>query len=116
MNNNDEIYFELDVGKFEKIKPEAIKKADEDCEKGDEGKKLLLDNLKLESKPSERFFDIEKNVFTFSGSLLNKDDDEIIGYMSLDLAMDTNTLLDLIQMYIKKLQRVKTVMESVKEE
>ena len=113
---NDEVYFELNIEELEKLKKKAIAEADENCDKGDEGKRMLFNNLTLESSPSERYFDKKKATFTFSGNLQDKDSEENLGYLSFDVDMDADTLLEIIQVYMKKLGKVKTVLEAVKDE
>ena len=112
----DEVYFELNIKELEKLKEKAISEASDVCEEGDEGKRMLFNNLQLDSKPSERFFDEKKGTFTFSGTLKDKDQDEDLGYLSFEVDMDADTLLDIIQVYMKRLGKVKTVLEAVKDE
>ena len=113
---SDEIYFELNIKELEKLKKKAIAEADENCDEGEEGKSMLFNNLELDSSPSERYFDEKKSTFTFSGNLKDKDTEEVLGYLSFDVDMDADSLLEVIQIYMKKLGKVKTVLEAVKDE
>ena len=113
---SDEVYFELYTKELEKLKKKSIVESDKVCDKGDEGKSMLFNNLELDSSPSERYFDEKKSVFTFSGNLKDKDSEEVLGYLSFDLDIDVDTLLEIIQIYMKKLGKVKTVLEAVKDE
>ncbi len=113
---SDEVYFELEIKALEELKVKAIKEADEGCEKGDEGTRMLFNNLELDAEPAERYFDEKKGAFTFSGTLKDKDSDKKLGYLSFDVDMDADTLLDIIQIYMKRLGKVKTVLEAVKDE
>ena len=113
---SDEVYFEIEVSELEKLKKKAISEADEVCDKGDEGRKMLFNNLELDSDPSERYFDDKKGKLIFSGNLKDKDSNVSLGYLSFDLDMNADTLLEVIQIYMKKLGKVKTVLEAVKDE
>lgn len=113
---SDEVYFDIEIEALEELKEKAIVEADENCDEGDEGKRMLFNNLELDSKPSERYFDDKKGTFTFSGNLKDKDSDKTLGYLSFDVDMDADTLLDIIQIYMKRLGKVKTVLEAVKDE
>ena len=112
----DKVYFELNCEQLENLKKKAIEEANENCDKDDEGKRMLFNNLELDSEPAERFFDEKKGTFTFSGTLKDKDSDEDLGYLSFDVDMDADTLLEIIQVYMKRLGKVKTVLEAVKDE
>lgn len=112
----DECYFELDIEEIEKLKKKAIEKANENCDDGDEGKRMLFNNLEVDSDPGERYFDIEKNKFIFSGNLLDKESEEVLGYLSFSLNVDSKTLLEIIHLYMKRLGKVKTILEAVKDE
>ena len=113
---SDEVYFELNVKELEKLKEKSISEADENCDKGDEGKRMLFNNLELDSQPSERYFDEKKGKLIFSGSLKDKDLDANLGYLSFELDMNADTLLEIIQTYMKRLGKIKTVLEAVKDE
>ncbi len=113
---SDEVYFELDIEQLEKLKKKAIAEADENCDEGDEGKRMLFNNLGLDSEPTERYFDDKNGKFHFSGTLKDKDSDCDLGYLSFDVGMDADTLLEIIQIYMKRLGKVKTVLEAVKDE
>ncbi len=112
----DNVNIEIRTEDFDKIRSKAIEAGDKLSEDGDEGKYVSLNNLKLDSKPDERYLDIKGNKFIFSGSLLDKDTNDDVGYMSFELAFDAETLVDLISVYMKKLGKVKTVLEAVKDE
>jgi len=113
---SDNVYFDLEIKQLEKLKKKAIEEANENCDEGDEGTRMLFNNLELTSKPDERYFDDKKGAFTFSGTLKDKDSDENLGYLSFDVDMDADTLLEIIQIYMKRLGKVKTVLEAVKDE
>ena len=112
----DSVSISIRTSDFDKLRKKAIESGDQYCDKGEEGKEMNLDFLKLSSKSDERYFDIKDNTFTFSGSLVDKDTEEDLGYLSLNLEVDADTLLDLVSMYIKRLSKLKTVLEAVKDE
>lgn len=112
----DSVSIELNTSNFDKIKSKAIKAGDEYCDEGEDGKSMLLNNLRLDSESDERYLNIKENKFVFSGSLVDIDTEENVGYLSFDLDLDAETLLELINIYMKKLGKVKTVLEAVKDE
>ena len=113
---SDEVYFEINKSEFDKLKTKAIQEGDKVCDKGDEGDSMLFNNLELDSKPSERYFDEKKGSFIFSGNLKDKDSECDLGYLNFEVDMDADTLLEIIQVYMKRLGKVKTVLEAVKDE
>jgi len=58
---------------------------------------------------------IEGNVIKVSGCIKTQNDKEI-GFLNIKVPLDFDKLIEIFQSYIKKLQKVKNVMESVKDE
>ena len=112
----DRVTISIRTSDFDKLKKKAIKSGDEYCDDGEEGKEMNLNYLKLDSKSDERYFDVKSNSFVFSGSLVDIDTEENLGYLSMDVKLDSEMLLDIISMYIKRLSKVKTVIEAIKDE
>ena len=112
----DRVTLSIRTSDFDKLKAKAIEEGDKYCDDGEDGKEMNLNYLKLDSKPDERYFDIKNNKLVFSGGLVDIDTEDNVGYLSLDLDLDAETLLELVSMYIKKLSKLKTVLEVVKDE
>lgn len=101
----------LDVKEFEKQKVAAKKRFNEAYTNDEENSTYMWDELYLESWEEE----VDGNTLKINGAL--KDDDgNNLGSIRLDVPLDFEKLIDIFQGYIKKLNKVKTVMESVKEE
>lgn len=101
----------IDVKEFEKQK----KQANEDFRKAysseDNSETYMFEDLEFESWEEE----VENgNILKISGSFLSNG--EQLGYTTLRVPLDFGKLIDIFQGYIKKLQKVKNVMESVKDE
>ncbi len=58
---------------------------------------------------------VEDNMLKISGTMKTQDDKDL-GFFNLSVPLDFEKLIEIFQSYIKKLQKVKNVMESVKDE
>ena len=77
----------------------------------EEGKKLLILNETHTFETDEYYFDEgEKNIH-LSGTLKSSNGNS---YMSVDIPLSDIVLIDIIQHAIKKLNKLKTAMESLK--
>lgn len=101
------VYLSIDLDDFESRKKEGIKSAKMN---GDD-KSMTWENLDycLE-KTSCEFRDGELFLF---GSLKNKDLTDF-GNLSVTIPLDIDTVLDIIEFYMKKLGKLKTVLEATK--
>jgi len=111
MNKEISIELNLDVKEFEKQKNSAKKRFNEEWKNDEPDSTYLWDELYLDSYEDE----VDGNTLKIDGGL--KDDDgNHLGSIRLDIPLDFDKLIDIFQGYIKKLNKVKTVMETVKEE
>ena len=58
---------------------------------------------------------IEGDTLKISGTMKTQDNKDL-GFFNLKVPLDFEKLIDIFQGYIKKLQKVKNVMESIKDE
>jgi len=110
----DEVYLELRTEDFEKKKKVAVKNANENAPDDPENENMLWENLEIET--TEQKFDLEKGTLNFSGSMVDTDDEnKCLGYISLKLDLDLETILEIINLYMKRLGKLKTVLEATKD-
>lgn len=102
---------QLDVKEFEKQKDSAKKRFNEEYTNDEENSTMMWDGLILDSYEDT----VEGNTLKINGGLLD-DDGNNLGSINIAVPLDFEKLIDIFQGYIKKLNKVKTVMESVKEE
>ena len=111
MSKETKIDLNIQIEEFEKLKKEAQKRFNENYPNDEQDFIYQFEDLTLDY--SEEI--IEDNVLKISGGLKTEEGEEI-GYFNLEVPLDLNKLIDIFQSYIKKLNKVKTVMESVKDE
>jgi len=58
---------------------------------------------------------VEGDILKISGGMKTQNDEDL-GFFTLRVPLDFEKLIEIFQSYIKKLQKVKNVMESVKDE
>lgn len=101
----------LNIKEFEAQKQEAKKRFNENYSGEKPNEHYEWDDLKLGYIEEE----LEGNELKISGTMKTKDDKEI-GFVTIHCPLDLDKLVEIFQSYIKKLNKVKTVMECVKEE
>ncbi len=109
--NTTSMDLNIQIKEFEKLKKEAQKKFNEDYPNDEKDSVYMFEDLWLDY--SEEI--VEGNKFKVSGTMKTQDDKDI-GFFNLVVPLDFDKLIEIFQSYIKKLQKVKTVMEATKEE
>ena len=100
---NGDIYLSLDKKQFDSKKLKALKDAkDEFGEEEDE--QYLFSSLTLESNE----FSFDGNELYISGEL------EGLGYLSMTLPLSTDDAITFIEEYVKKMNKIKTILEAAK--
>ena len=94
------LYMHLNGENFEKLKKEANKKSKEDIA---DSKDYNFGDLNLEVDK----IGFENGTITASGS-------NELGYFSVDFDLDLDIVVDIIEFYMKKLGKLKTVLEATK--
>ena len=106
------VYLTIDGDGFEKSKKEANEeaKADgyEESENDFKYPSAVLTPDEIEFRESEGSLGICGTLYT-DGSQNTE-----LGYLSLDIVPDLDTIIDIIQFYMKKLGKLKTVLEATK--
>jgi len=105
---NNEIYLNLDIKTFEATKEEAKKRDIESSGEDAEGYlypdiSLVIDNIELEDE-----------TIAFSGKMIDTDSGKDFGYASIKFTPELDLIIDLIQIYMKKLGKLKTILEATK--
>lgn len=111
IQENTSMDLNIQIEEFEKLKEEAKKRFNNQYPSDKKDSVYMWEDLWLDY--SEEV--IEGNVLKISGSMKTQDDEDI-GFFNLKVPLDFDKLIDIFQSYIKKLNKVKTVMESVREE
>jgi len=111
MTDETSMDLNIQVKEFEKLKKEAQKKFNEQYTNDEQDSVYMFDDLWLDY--SEEI--VEGNMLKISGSMKTQDDKDI-GFFNMKVPLDFDKLIEIFQSYIKKLNKVKTVMESVKDE
>ncbi len=93
-----------------KLKAKARKEAintDEDYEKDGS---LLFEQITLKNDIGEDYeVDEDTNALRVWGNFENG-----LGFISIDIPIDTELMTQLIQMYVKKMNKIKTILEAAK--
>ncbi len=108
---NTSMDLNIQISEFEKQKEESKKRFNNEYPNDEKDSVYMFEDLWLDY--SEEV--VEGNVLKVSGTMKTQDDKDI-GFFNLKVPLDFDKLIDIFQSYIKKLNKVKTVMESVKEE
>ncbi len=101
----------LNIKDFEKLKSKAKEEANERYHGDEPNQSYSFADCDLELSEEE----VDGNVLKVSGSIITPDG-ESLGFINLETQLDFEKLIEIFQSYIKKLNKVKTVMESVKDE
>ncbi len=111
MSNDTEMDLSIQIKEFEKQKGEARKRFNKEYPNDEKDSVYMWEDLWLDY--SEEV--IDDNMLKISGSMKTQDDKDL-GFFTLKVPLDFEKLIEIFQSYIKKLQKVKNVMESVKDE
>ena len=101
----------IQIKEFEKQKEESKKKFNEQYTNDEKDSIYMFDDLWLDCLEEE----VDGNTLKVSGIMKDQDDNDL-GFINIKVPLDFDKLIDIFQGYIKKLNKVKTVMETVKEE
>jgi len=100
----------LNIKEFESEKKAAQKDANERYHSEEPNKYYSWEDCKLINTEES----IEDNEIKISGTMVSSSGKEL-GYIYVQTVLDLDKLVEIFQSYIKKLNKVKTVMESVKD-
>jgi len=111
--SNEETSMDLNIQikEFEKQKEEARKRFNKTYPSDEKDSVYMWEDLWLDY--SEEL--VEGDILKISGGMKTQNDEDL-GFFTLRVPLDFEKLIEIFQSYIKKLQKVKNVMESVKDE
>jgi hypothetical protein len=109
-NKMSEIDLTLNIKEFESEKKKAQKDANERYHGEEPNRLYSWEDCKLINTEES----VEDNQIKISGTIVNSSGKEL-GFVNVRAALDLDKLIEIFQSYIKKLNKVKTVMESVKD-
>ncbi len=105
----DDVTLQLNVKEFESLKQKAIDKANEVNEEKD----MTMDFNGLHfDVDNEEFIDGKIKI---CGSLKDPKTKQDLGWMDIDVNLSLDRVLDLVNFYMKKLGKLKTVLEATKD-
>ena len=110
-NEDTSVDLSIQIEEFEKQKKQAQKRFNEQYTNDEQDSVYMWEDLWLDYSEEE----VDGNTLKISGSLKTQDDKDL-GQINLRVPLNFDKLIDIYQGYIKKLNKVKTVMETVKEE
>ena len=105
-----EVDLNLNIKEFEETKKQAQKDGNIRFSGEEQNKFYSYEDMELEYIEEE----LEGNIMKISGTMMK--DKKEIGQLYVKVPLDLEKLIDIFQLYVKKLQKVKNVMESVKDE
>jgi len=106
-----EFYLNLSKEVLKRTEKEATEESIKEIGEEDGKNQLTYSDLRLDI--SEMYFDEEKERLILNGALFYGKEE--LGYISsFDLPIDLDIVVDLVQLYMKKLGRLKTVLEATK--
>ena len=108
-------YLDIQEKAFAYMRDEGIEKSKENL--GDDYKdEITLDDSLLDDKLDEVSFDSSTGKLNCSFILTgtSKKGNVDLGYLSLDLELDLDTVTDLVSYYMKKIGKLKTILEATK--
>jgi hypothetical protein len=110
-NENTSMDLNIQRDEFEKQKKQAQKRFNEEYKNDEPDSVYMWEDLWLDY--SEEV--IEGDTLKISGTMKTQDDEDL-GFFTLRIPLDFEKLIEIFQGYIKKLNKVKTVMETIKDE
>lgn len=111
MSEETSMDLNIQIKEFEKQKEEARERFNKEYPNDEKDSVYIWEDLWLDY--SEEV--VEDNMLKIVGTMKTQDDKDI-GFFNLKVPLDFEKLIEIFQSYIKKLNKVKTVMESVKDE
>lgn len=105
------VYLNIEGEVFEKHKKAAEETSIESCGEEDGKNSFQFNDLNMVyTEPPH--YDEETNCISYGGTLKIGDDD--LGYFSDEIELDFDTIISIIEIYRRKLGKLKTVLEATK--
>ncbi|KKN65939.1 hypothetical protein LCGC14_0476420 [marine sediment metagenome] len=106
---SEEIYLNLDRKTIEATKEEAKKRDIEQCGEED-STSYLYPNVSYDIDDIE----LDDETIKVNGNMIDSISGKELGYISIDFTPDLDLIIELIQTYMKKLGKLKTILEATK--
>lgn len=103
-----DIYLNINKDTFESQKKEAESRDVE--QSGEDSTGYLFNDCSL----SDEQLECKNGEFELYGDLIDNLSKEVLGYLSITIRPDMDLVIDLIEFYMKKLGKLKTVLEATK--
>lgn len=107
---NDEVYLELEPKLFESVKEKALREFEENCPSEGESK-YQFPELEFDCCEDE----YKNGVLTLGGQMNLPGTKKQLGYVSIKVKIDHDRTIEIISDYMKRLGKVKTVLEATKD-
>lgn len=110
------VYLDINGKVFDSMREEGVEKAKENLTEEEYSDEVTFDSSLLEATQEDLAFDSSSGVINYSGTLTaNKDGKSLdFGYISLDVDLDLDVVTEVVNYYMKKLGKLKTVLEATK--
>lgn len=106
-----EAYLTLEPSTIEKTKKEASENTISDLGKEEAGDTLTYPDINL-SDDGEVYFERDSETIYVSGTLHKGNLD--LGYLSVNIPVELDMALEIVELYMKKLGKLKTILEATK--
>lgn len=108
----DNVTLQLNVKEFEVLKKKALEVANKKEFNEEKNSLLDFDNLNFEID-CEEFKDGE---IILAGNIIDSETKKVLGWLDIKVDLTLDRVLELVQYYMKKLGKLKTVLEATKDE
>ena len=103
-------YVNIVINSNEEYLDELKKEADNEGQNDGEIKNISVTSNKHNLNTDEYYFDSKENSIIYSGSLVSTNGES---YLSLELPLSDDILIDILQHSIKKFNKLKSVLENL---
>ena len=107
----DDVTLHINVKEFESLKKKALENANNKDYTEEENQSMDFDNLNF-NVDSEEF---KEGKIILSGNLIEPTTKKELGWLDIDMELSLDRVLDLVNFYMKKLGKLKTVLEATKD-
>ena len=108
----DNVYLQLNIKEFEELKKKAKENANKDFSGETPNKYLLWKDLNFDVTNEEYL----KGKIIVSGDIIDAETKKELGYVNFEVNMSIERVIEIIQFYMKKLGKLKTILEALKDE
>ena len=106
----DDVYVQLNIKEFEELKKTSKEEANKDFSSEEPNQYYLFKNLNFDVTNEEYI----KGKIAIGGTLYDSKTKKNLGYISFDVDMNLERVSGLLNAYLKKLGKLKTVLEATK--